>query len=145
MLLIYGIRPPEFPLICDGCRSEKSISNVLDYKRVSVIMNLHNELHDGVANPAKKAFIPLHVRNNPLTHKGSTMQSVKAKTAGQMRLSEPSLNNPPMYKEYCGVKVDPPTQDLWYKRTYITHDIRVVNTDAYFYLQRYPDKCIKVT
>ena len=50
-----------------------------------------------------------------------------------------------MYKEYSGVKVDPLIQDLWYKGTYIIHDIRVVNTDASSYLQRYPDKCLKVT
>ena len=44
-------------------------------------MTRHNELRDGVADLAGKAFTPSHVQNNPLIYSGCTVKKTKAASA----------------------------------------------------------------
>ena len=64
--LRYGLEPPDLPTHCDGCNAKFSICHALNCKRGGLITARHNELRDGVADLASKAFTPTHVRNDPL-------------------------------------------------------------------------------
>ena len=52
-------------MVQDGCGLAFSIFHTLDRKKGGFITARHNELRDGVADLAEKAFTPAHVRNNP--------------------------------------------------------------------------------
>ena len=50
--------PIDLPTHCDGCQAKLSISLALDCKKGVLITAHHNELRDGVADLAGKAFTP---------------------------------------------------------------------------------------
>ena len=66
LFLRYGLEPPDLPTHYDGCKAKFSISHALDCKKGSLVTARHNELRDRVADLARKAFTPSHVRDDPL-------------------------------------------------------------------------------
>ena len=72
--LSYGIKTPDFPSHCDGCGESFTIYHSLDCKKGGLIMARRNELCDGVADLAGKAFIPAHVRDNPKIFTGRAVR-----------------------------------------------------------------------
>ena len=65
LFLWYGLDPPDLPTHCDGCQAKFSISHALDCKKGGLVTTRHNELRDGVADLAGKAFTPSNVRDIP--------------------------------------------------------------------------------
>ena len=63
--LRYGLEPPDLPKHCDGCNAKFSICHALDCKMGGLVTARHNELRDGVADLASRAFTPSQVRNDP--------------------------------------------------------------------------------
>ena len=66
LFLRYGLELPDLPTHCDGCEARFTISHALDCKKGGLVTARHNELNDGVADLAGKAFTPARVRDNPL-------------------------------------------------------------------------------
>ena len=66
--LRYGLEPPDLPKHCNGCNTKFSICHALDCKRGGLVTARRNELRDGVADLASRAFILSHVRNDPLIY-----------------------------------------------------------------------------
>ena len=66
--LRYGLEPQDLPIQCDGWNTWFSICHALDCKRGGLFTARHNELRDGVADLASRAFTPSHVRNDPLIY-----------------------------------------------------------------------------
>ena len=62
LFLRYGLEPPDLPRYCDGCETRFTISHAHDCKKGGLVTARHNELRDGVADLAGKAFTPSHVR-----------------------------------------------------------------------------------
>ena len=87
--LRYGLDPPDLPLHCDGCDAKFTISYALDCKKGGLVTACHNELCDGVADLAGKAFTPAHVRDNPLINPGCPMSTTKPKPAGSKLTTPP--------------------------------------------------------
>ena len=81
LFLRYGLEPPDLPSYCDGCNTKFSICHALYCKRGGLVMTLYNELWEGVADLAGKAFAPSDVCNNPLILAGSAVKRPKAKPA----------------------------------------------------------------
>ena len=65
LFLRYNIESPEVPTHCDDYNRKKSILHSLDCKKRGIITNSHNELRDGVANLAGKAFTPCTCATTP--------------------------------------------------------------------------------
>ena len=89
LFLRYGLEPPDLPSYCDGCNAKFTISHALDCKKGGLVTARHNELHDGVADLAGKAFTHANVRDDPLIYSGRTMSRTKPKPAGS-KLMTPS-------------------------------------------------------
>ena len=107
--LCYGLEPPDLPKHCDGFNAKFSICHALDCKRGGLITARHNELRDGVADLASRAFTPSHVRNDPLIYQGCAVTRKKAQPAGT-RDSTASGTSPPEdleQKRYLLIR------DLW--------------------------------
>ena len=68
LFLWYGLEPPDLPTHYNGCHSKFSISHTIDSKKGGLVTARLNELRDGVADMADKAFIPSHVHNHPLIY-----------------------------------------------------------------------------
>ena len=85
LFLRYGLDPPYLPKYCDGCEARFSISRALDYKKGSLVTARHNEIRDGVADPAGKAFTPSHVCNNPLIYSCHAMSRMKPTPNGSTK------------------------------------------------------------
>ena len=64
LFLSYGIDLPDLPYHCDGFGADFSIYPALDCKKGGLIMARHNELHNGVADLAGKAFTPAHMHDD---------------------------------------------------------------------------------
>ena len=79
--LRYGLEPPDLPKNCDGYNAKFSICHALDCKRGGLVTARHNEIRDGVADLASRAFTPSHVRNDPLIYQGCAMKRKKAQPA----------------------------------------------------------------
>ena len=92
--LRYGLEPPDLPKYCDGCNDRLSICHALYCKRGGLVTARHNDLRDGVADLAGKAFTPSHVRNNPLIYQGCAVKRTKSKPAGPSDTTE-SDDTPP--------------------------------------------------
>ena len=91
LLLRYVLDLPYLPKLCYGCNATFSIFYALNCKREGLVMARHNELYDGVADLASKAFNLNHVRDNPLIFAGF---AVKRKTEKPARSkTTPSTNN----------------------------------------------------
>ena len=106
--LRYGLEPPYLPKYRDGCNARFSICHALDCKRVGLVKERHNELRDGVADLAGKAFTPSHVRSNPI-YQGCAVNKKKAKPAGPSGITD--IEETPT--EATEQKGDLPIQDLW--------------------------------
>ena len=100
----------------------------------------HNELRDGVADLAGKAFTPSHVRNDPLIFTGRAVKRTKA-TPARTRCTTCRDGAPP--PEVMEQKGDLLICDLWQNGTDSVHDMRVVNTDANSYSGKAPEKCLQ--
>ena len=141
LFLRYGLEPPNLPSHCDGCDAKFSISHAVDCKKGGLVTARHNELRDGLADLAGKAFTPAHVRDNPLIYSGRAMSRTKPKPA------EFKLTTPPdattAAPEVTEQKGDLLIRDLWKQGTDSVHDMRVVNTDGLSYVRRSPEKCLQ--
>ena len=82
LFLRYGLEPPDLPTNCDGCEARFTISQALDCKKGSLVTACHNELRDGEADLAGKAFTPAHARDDPLIYLGRAISRTKPKPAG---------------------------------------------------------------
>ena len=67
--LRYGLDPLDLPKFYKGCKDRFSICHALYCKRGGLVTALRNELRDGVANLAGKAFTPSYVRDDPSSTK----------------------------------------------------------------------------
>ena len=105
----YCLEPPYLPTHCDGCQAKFSISHALDYKNGGLITARHNDLRDGVADLAGKAFTSSHVRDEPLIYSGRAVKRTKATPAGSGGKSTNALVQPPEFTEQ---KVDLLIRDL---------------------------------
>ena len=65
-------------------------------------MARHNELHDGVADLAGKAFTPSHVRDDPLIYSGRAVKRMKATPARAGGNSNNAVVQPPEVTEQKG-------------------------------------------
>ena len=83
LFLRYGLEAPDLPTHCDGCQAKFSISHALDCKKGGLITAHHNEIRDGVADLAGKAFTPTHVRDDPLIFSGRAVKRTNAEPARQ--------------------------------------------------------------
>ena len=92
--LRYGLDPPDPPKHCDGGNAKSSICHALDCKRGGLVTARHNELRDGVADLASRAFTHSHVRNDPLIYQGCAVTRTKFHPAGP-RDSTTSGTSPP--------------------------------------------------
>ena len=132
--------PPDLPLHCDGCDTKFTISHALDCKKGGLVTARHNELRDGVAELAGKAFTPDHVRDDPLIYSGRAMSRTKHKPAGSKLTTPPDRTA--AAPEVTEQKGDLLIRDLWQQGTDSVHDMRVVNTGALSYVHRSPEKCL---
>ena len=82
LLLSYGIDPPYLLEHCDGCGAAFGICHALDCKKGGLISARHNDLCDGVADLASKAFTPTHVREDPQIYTGHAVCGRKEKLKG---------------------------------------------------------------
>ena len=82
LFLRYGLDPPDLPKHCDWFEARFTISHALDCKKGGLVTARHNELRDGVADLAGKAFTPSHVRDNPLIYSVRAMSRKKPIPAG---------------------------------------------------------------
>ena len=137
--LRYGLKPPDLPKYCDGCNARFLICYSLDCKRGGLVVARHNELCDGVADLAGKAFTPSHVRNDPLIYQCCAVKREKSKPSGPSETTDPD-DTPPEVTEQNG---DLLLRDLWNNGTDSVHDMRVVNTDAKSYWGKSPEKCLE--
>ena len=62
LFLRYGLEPLDLPKYCDGCKARFTISHSLDCKKSGLVTARHNELRDGLADPAGMAFVLLMAR-----------------------------------------------------------------------------------
>ena len=115
------------------------ICHALGCKRGGLVTARHNELRDGVADLAGKAFTPSHVRDDPLIYQGCAMKRTKAKPAGTSDTIDLD-GTPPEAKKQKG---DLLLRDLRQNGTDSVHEMRVVNTDAKSYWEKSPKKCLE--
>ena len=138
LFLPYGLNPPDLPTHCDGCNYRFTISRTLDCKRDGLFMARHNELRDGVADLAGKAFTLSYVRDNPIIYSSRAVKSTKATPAGAGGTTDQAGAPPP---EVMDQKGDLLIHDLWQNGTDSVHDMSVVNTDAKSHIAKAPEKC----
>ena len=87
-------------------------------------MARRNELRDGVADLADKAFTPAHVHQDPLIFTGFDLKRPKSNPDRSKTTSATPM------LDATEQKGDLLIRDLWQNRTNSVHDMRVVNTDA---------------
>ena len=111
LFLQYGLEPPDLPSHCDGYDPKFSISHALDCKKGGLVTARHNEIRDGVADLARKAFTPAHVRDDPLIYSGRAMSRTKSNLAGSKLTTPPDATTAaPEVTEHKG---DLLIRDLW--------------------------------
>ena len=137
--LRYGLEPPDLPKHCDGCNDKFLICHALDCKRGGLVTARHNELRDGVADLASRAFTPSYVRNDPLIYQGYAVTRTKAQPA----VTQDSITTGISPPEATEQKGDLLIRDLWANGTDSAQDMRVVNTDVKSYWGRTPEKCLE--
>ena len=118
--LRYGLEPPDLPKYCDGCNARFSICHALDCKRYGLVMARHNELCDGVADLAGKAFTPSHVCNNPLIYQGCAVKRTETKPAGTSDTTDPEDTSQDATEQNGDLLL----RDLWQNGTESVHDMR---------------------
>ena len=133
IFLCYRIASPNLLCGCGGYRGWFYISHTLDYTRVGLITNFHNNIHGGISNLFRYSYVPIYVHNEPLIHTGSDMWGVKSQSDGQKYPKNILLV---VYNcEQKGYLL------VWYlcqKGIDIIHEMRAVNTGASSYLQGAP-------
>ena len=82
LFLRYELDPPDLPTHCDGCDARCTISHILGCKKGGLVKAHHNEIRDGIADLAGKAFTPSHVRDDPSIYSGRAMSRAKPMPAG---------------------------------------------------------------
>ena len=105
-------------------------------------MARHNELHDGVADLAGKAFTPSHVRDDPLIYSGRAVKRMKASSDGSSGTTDQAGV---LSLEVTEQKGDLLIRELWQNGTDSVHAMRVVNTDAKSHIAKAPEKCLHET
>ena len=141
LFLRYGLEHPDLPTYCDGCEARFIISHAIDCKKGGLVTARHNELRDGVADLASKAFTPAHVRDDPLIYSGRAMSKTKSMPAGfNISKSSETTTAAPEVTEQKG---DLLIRDLWQQVTDSVHDMRVVKTDTLSYVQKTPEECLQ--
>ena len=111
LFLRYGLETTDLPKYCDGCEARFSISHAIDCKKGCLVTARHNELHDGVADLASKAFTPSHVRNHTLIYSGRAVSRTKPMPAGSTKPSPTSET--PAAPEVTEQKGELLIRDLW--------------------------------
>ena len=140
LFLRYGLEPPDLPTHCDGCEARFTISHTLDSKKGGLVTERHNELRDGEADLADKAFTPAHVRNDPLIYSGRDTSRTNTIPAGSnLTKSTDVTTAAPEVTEKKGELL---IRDLWQQGTDSVHNMRVVNTDALLYVRKTPENCL---
>ena len=76
LFLCYIINPPDMPFHCDGCLVSFSICHSLEFQKGGLIMVRNNDLRDGVADLARKAFTPVYVRDDPKIFTGRAVHGL---------------------------------------------------------------------
>ena len=138
--LRYSLDPPDLPTHCDSYHAKFMIRHALDCKRGGLVTARHNELCDGVADLAGKAFTHSHVRNYPLIYSGHSVKRTKAAPARARGKTDQAGAPPPEATEQKG---DLLIRDLWQNGTDSVHDMHVVNTDAKSHRAKDPEKCLQ--
>ena len=110
LFLRYDMKPPDLPTYCDGFQSKFPISHDFDCKKGDLITVHHNEIRDGVADLAGKAFTPSHVRKDPLIYSGCAVKRTKAAPAGANGDIVQKIAQPPEVTEQKGNLL---IRDLW--------------------------------
>ena len=95
LFLWYGLDPPDLPTHCDGFQAKFSISHSLDCKKGGLVTACHNELRDGVAHLAGKAFTTSHMRDNSFIYSGRAVKKKKATPAGEGGNTNHTVVQPP--------------------------------------------------
>ena len=125
---------------CDGCNTKFNICHTLKCKRGGLVTERHNELHDGFADLAGKAFTPSYVHDNPLIFAGRAVKRTKATPAGASGTTEWDRAPPPEVTEQKG---DLLIRELWQNGTESVHEMYVVNTYAKSHRAKIPEKCLQ--
>ena len=112
------------------------ISHTVTCKKGGLVTARHNELLDGVADLAGKAFTPYHVRKDPLIYSGRAVKQTMT-TPESKKISEH-----PAALEVTEQKGDLLIRELWQQGTDRVHGMCVVNTDALTYQLKEPEKCL---
>ena len=89
LFLLYSVETPSLPHQFDGYNNRLSICHALDCNNGFLITTCHNDLCDGVYDPAGKYFTPLYVHDNPLIHTGRAVYEGKAQHAGYPHNNSP--------------------------------------------------------
>ena len=116
------------------------ISHALDCKRGGLVNARYNDLCDGVADLAGKAFTPSHVRNDPPIYSGRAVKRNKAMPAGASGKKDQAGAPPPEVTEQKGNLL---IRNLWQNGTDSFYDMCVVNTDAKSHMTKDPEKCLQ--
>ena len=135
LFLRYDLEPPDLPTYCSGCNAKFMICHALDCKRGGLFTALHNELRDGVADLADKAFTSSHVCDDLLILSGRSVKRAKATPAGASGTTD-QFGAPP--SEVTEKKGELLICDLWKNGTDSVHDMHVVNTDAKYHISKAP-------
>ena len=128
LFLHYWRDPPDLPQSFNRCREIFFISHALNCKNISLVMTQHNTLCYGVSNLSIKYFITLNFCNNSLIHTLCSMQGVRFQLVNHIQVSSHA-----------------PFWYPWQNGMDSIQDMHAVNTDASYYLQRYPEKCLQVS
>ena len=88
---------------------------------------------------AGKAFIPSHVRDDPIIYSGRAVKRTKAKPSGASGNNDQAGAPPPEFTEQKGNLL---IRDLWQNGMDGVHTMRIVNTDANSHRKMDPDRCL---
>ena len=99
-------------------------------------MTRHNKICDGVADVARKFFIPSYMCGNTLIH---PVHSIKE---GKSHLTGSATNNPQDSRDASERKGNPLNREIWKRRTDIIHNMSVVNNDTLSYQNKSPEKSL---
>ena len=82
LFLKYGLDPRDLRNYCDGCNAKFTICHALDFKRIGLVTECHNDLRYRVADLASKSFTPSHVSDDPFIFACCAMKRSKDNSAG---------------------------------------------------------------
>ena len=81
LFLRYGFEPPYLLKFCDNFNAVFYIYHALNCKRGNLVTEYQNELHDRVADLARKSFTTTHVCKDSLIFAGCTVKRTTANLA----------------------------------------------------------------